>query len=86
MLHSVVRLLVASFILKHQHHYFHQVQLQLYESSDMYSFCDFCDVAVEWIQLSKEWETKYVPELEDYSNMHMLPKIVNPIHKPSYFL
>ena len=85
---GAVSLLMASF----KHHYFHQVQLQLYVSSDLYSFCDFCvctpvDVAVERIYLSKEWETKCVPELEDYFDMHMLPEIVNPtIYKPSYIL
>ena len=81
----------GQFQLKRQHHYFHQVQLQLYVSSDMYSFCDFCvytpvDVAVERIHLSEEWEIKCVPQLEDYFDKHMLPEIVNPVYKPSYFL
>ena len=58
----------GKFQLKREHQYFHQVQLQLYVSSDMYSLCDFCvytpvDVAVERIYPSKEWETKYIPEL-----------------------
>ena len=81
----------GQFQLKRQHYYWHQVQLQLYVSSDMYNFCDFCvytpvDVAVERIYRSKEWETKCAPELEDYFDKHMLPEILNPIYKPSYFL
>ena len=78
----------GKFQLKRRHIYFHQVQLQLYVSSDQYSFCDFCvytpiDVAVEWIHLSKEWE---VAKLEDYFDKHMLPEIIDPMYKPSYIL
>ena len=67
---------------KHDHPYSLQ-QLQLYVSSDLYSFCDFCvytpvDVAVERIYPSKEWEAKYIPELEDYFFKYMVPEIVNP--------
>ena len=77
--------------LKRQHHYFHQVQLQLYVSSDMFSFCDFCvytpvDVAVERIYPCKEWMSNNIPQLEDYFDKYMLPEIVNPLHQPSYYL
>ena len=67
------------------------MQLQLYVSSDKYSFCDFCvytpvDVAVERIYQCKEWERKHIPELEEYFDTHMLPEIVDPFYKPSYYL
>ena len=32
----------GSTILKRTHVYYHQIQLQLYVSSDMYKWCDFC--------------------------------------------
>ena len=81
----------GKFQLKRRHIYFHQVQLQLYVSSDQYSFCDFCvytpvDVAVERIHLSKEWEVEYIPKLEDYFDKHVLPEIIDPMYKPSYIL
>ena len=57
----------------------------------MHHFCDFCvytpvDVAVDRIYPCKEWESMYIPQLEDYFDKHMLPEIVNPLYKPSYFL
>ena len=81
----------GQFKLKRHHQYFHQVQLQLYVSRDMHHFCDFCvytpvDVAVDRIYPCKEWESMYIPQLEDYFDKHMLPEIVNPLYKPSYFL
>lgn len=77
--------------LKRHHHYYHQVQLQLYVSNDTYGFCDFCvytpvDIAVERIYPCKEWEAKCIPELEDYYDKYMLPEILNPLYKPSYIL
>ena len=79
------------FQLKRTHQYFHQVQLQLYVSRDMYSFCDFCvytlkNVAVERIYPCKEWEDVYIPQLEHYFDHYMLPEILHPLYKPSYFL
>ena len=61
----------GSFQLKHKHNYFHQVQLQLFVSGDMFSWCDFCvytpvGVAVERIYPCKEWQSMYIPKLEDY--------------------
>ena len=61
----------GSFKLKCDHHYYHQVQCQLYVSSDMFSWCDFCvytpvDVAVERMYPCKEWQSTCIPELEDY--------------------
>ena len=66
--------------LKRNHQYFHQVQLQLYVGSDLFSWCDFCvytpvDVAVERIYPSKEWQSTNIPELENYFDRHMLPDI-----------
>ena len=61
----------GSFQLKHKHNYFHQVQLQLFVSGDMFSWCEFCvytpvGVAVERIYPCKEWQSMYIPKLEDY--------------------
>lgn len=44
------------------------------------------DVATERIYPCKEWQSTYIPELEDYYDRYMLPEIVNPLFKPSYFL
>ena len=50
----------GSFILKRNHHYYHQVQLQLYVGIDLYSWCDFCvfilkGIEVERIYLDVDW-------------------------------
>ena len=79
----------GQFQLKRNHQYFHQVQLQLYVSRDMHSFCDFCvytpvEVAVERIYPCKEWEGTCIPHLEDYFK-YMLPEIIDPLYKPNYF-
>jgi len=79
------------FHLKRTHQYYHQVQLQLYVSSDIFGWCDFCvytpvNVAVERIYPCKEWQSTFIPELEDYYDRHMLPEIVTPLYKPSYIL
>ena len=81
----------GTFKLKCDHHYYHQVQCQLYVSSDMFSWCDFCvytpvDVAVERIYPRKEWQSTCIPELEDYYDRYMLSEIVAPLFKPSYIL
>ena len=77
------------FQLKCKHRYFHQVQLQLYVSRDMHSFCDFCvyipvDIVVERTYLCKEWEETCIPQLEDYYDKYMLPEVINPLHKLFY--
>ena len=56
----------GQFKLKHHHPCYHQVQLQLYVSSDMHSFCDFCvytpiGVEVDRIYPCKVWEYKHSP-------------------------
>ena len=77
--------------LKRTHTYYHQVQLQLYVSSDKYKWCDFCiyttkGVLVERIYPDEKWMDSSIPELEDYFENCMLPEIVHPKHKPSYYL
>ena len=54
--------------LKKDHHYYHQVQLQLLVGCDKYSWCDFCvftskGIEVERIWPDTEWCTKCVTEL-----------------------
>ena len=56
---------------------------------DMYDWCDFCvyipkDIEVERIWLDIEWHQKYVVELNSYYDAYLLPKIINPLHKPSH--
>ena len=75
--------------LKRNHHYYHQVQLQLFVGMDMYDWCDFCvytpkGIEVERIWLDIEWHQKYVVELDSYYDAYLLPEIMNPLHKPSY--
>jgi len=41
------------------------------------------DVARERIYLCKEWQSTYIPELEDYYDRYMLPEIVNPLFRIS---
>ena len=81
----------GKFCLKHTHQYYHQVQLQLYVSIDVASWCDFgvytpVGIATERIYPCTGWQSKCIPQLEDYFDMHMLPDIVNPLYKPSYVL
>ena len=69
----------GQFQLKRQHYYFHQVQLQLYMSSDVFSCCDLCiypnrcsritDITIQGVRD----EIKCMPE---YFDKHMLPEIV----------
>ena len=71
------------------HQYYHQVQLQLYTSGA--SWCDFCiyttkNVAVERIYSDLQWQQEKIPILNSYFFDHMLPEIVCPKAKPSYFL
>ena len=68
------------------HDYYHQVQLQLYVSSDLYDWCDFCvfsnyGVMVERITLDMEWVQKYIDQLEHYYDEYVLPEIVYPVLK-----
>ena len=79
----------GKFCLKRTHQYYHQVQLQLYISIDVASWCDFCvytpvGIATERIYPCREWQSKCIPQPGDYFDMHILPEIVNPVYKPSY--
>ena len=81
----------GKFKLKRTHKYYHQVQLQLYVTSDLYTWCDFCiyttkGVLVERIFSDPEWIKKSIDELDDYFDSEILPEIVYPMHKPSYYL
>ena len=76
--------------LKHDHQYYHQVQLQLLVGTD-FSWCDFCvytpkGLAVQRIFPDKLWQSNHIPELDEYFFGHMLPEIVDPKFKPSYYL
>ena len=77
--------------LNRNHHYYHQVQLQLFVCMDMCQWCDFCiytlkGVAVERIWLDTDWCNMYISELESYFDGYMLPEIISPKLKPSYVL
>ena len=77
--------------LKHNHAYYHQVQLQLYVSKDMFSWCDFCvyttkGCLVTRISLDENWVKDNVPKLEAYFEECMLKEIICGRLKPSYYL
>jgi hypothetical protein len=77
--------------LKQSCSYYHQVQLQLYVGRDLYNWCDFCvytpvGISVQRIYPNKEWQVKYIPELEEFYDKYVLPEIIKPLHKPAYFL
>lgn len=77
--------------LSRSHSYFHQVQLQLYVAAHLSHWCDFCiyttrGVAVERIYSDSQWQQIFVPQLDNYFFEHLLPELVHPQHKPSYYL
>ena len=79
------------FGLKSTHQYYHQVQLQLYVSSDFCEWCDFCvytteGILIERIYSDSEWIKNSVPQLTDYFENEILPEIVYSMYKPSYYL
>ena len=43
-------------------------------------------ILVEQIYPDQEWEQKCIPQLKEYYFKHILPELVYPMHKPSYFL
>jgi len=78
-------------LLKPTHHYYHQVQLQLFVSSDMFSWCDFCifttkGCLVTRITLDDQWVKDCVPQLKEYFENFMVDEIIIPRLKPSYCL
>ena len=79
----------GSVVLRSDHHYYHQIQLQLYVCSRLW--CDFCvyttkGIIVQRVAADENWRTNYIPQLEEYYDNVILPEIVYPMHKPSYFL
>ena len=75
--------------LKRQHHYYHQVQMQLYVTAA--KWCDFCiytthGIAIQRIYPDRCWQTENVPKLEDFYDNLLLPEILYPRMKPSYVL
>lgn len=81
----------GTFALKRSHQYYDQVQLQLYVSADFSDWCDFCvyttkGVMIERIYADHEWATRAIGQLNDYFDNVMLPEIVYPLYKPSYYL
>ena len=81
--------------LKKNHHYYHQVKLQLFVGGDKYSWCDFCvftskGMEVERIWPDIEWCTKCVKEFDSLivtmMLTYMLPEILSPVYKSSCVL
>ncbi len=77
--------------LKRNHSYYHQVQLQLFAAHDKCHWCDFCiyvngQVAVERIFPDLQWQSTICPQLDNYFFSHILPELVCPKFKPSYYL
>ena len=76
--------------LKRDHSYYHQVQLQLYVTADVSHWCDFCvytkrGIAVERIYTDYLWIQETLPQLDSYFFDHILPELLHPQHKPSYY-
>ena len=77
--------------LKHEHHYYHQVQQRLYVSEDLFCWCDFCvfttkGCLVTRITLDDKWVEECIPKLQSYFEEGMLEEIINPHLKPPYYL
>ena len=70
---------------------YHQVQLQLYVTRFMTKWCDFYvysskGIVVERIFPDKHWQEECIPKLDDYFFDHILPELIEPRCKPSYYL
>ena len=81
----------GKFRLRRDHEYYHQVQVQLFVSSDLYSWCDFCVytkhcVMVEGIIPDYDWIERNIHVLKKYFVCHILPEILHPVLKPPYYL
>ena len=50
--------------LKKNHHYYHQVQLQLFVGGNKYSWCDFCVFTSKGIEVERIW-----PDIEWCTNV-----------------
>uniref|UniRef100_A0A1X7SGF2 YqaJ viral recombinase domain-containing protein n=1 Tax=Amphimedon queenslandica TaxID=400682 RepID=A0A1X7SGF2_AMPQE len=77
--------------LKNNHSYYHQVQLQLYVTRSKAKWCDFCiystkGISVQRIFPDNDWQETSCLKLDDYFLNHILPELVYPQFKPSYFL
>lgn len=77
--------------LRRSHHYYHQVQFQLFVGIDLYDWCDFCvymskGTEVERIWLNTKWCEKSIDKLDSYYHAYTIPEILSPLHKPSYVL
>ena len=63
------------------HPYYHQLQLQLYVTSDRAKWCDFCvftskGVCVQRIYPDEFWEEQICSQLDDYFFNHILPELL----------
>ena len=88
---SFIQFVENSYQLNKGHQYYHQVQLQLFVTSDRAKWCDFCvftlkGVCVQRIFPDSHWVRNTCPKLDDYFFEHMLPELVCPKYKPSYYL
>ena len=74
-----------------KHEYYHQVQLQLYVAQDKAKWCDFCmytlkGVCVHRIFPDPVWFKQECSLLDEYFFQHILPELLCPKYKPSYYL
>lgn len=81
--------LYGNIVLKRDHAYYHQVQLQLEATSA--KWCDFCvyttrGIVIERIYPDKAWKVTNIPKLEYFYDNILLPEILFPRMKPSYVL
>ena len=74
-----------------KHQYYHKVQLQQLVASDRAKWCDFCmftlkRVCVQCIFPNEGWRKEISPQLHEYFFKHILPEVLFPQCKPSYYL
>uniref|UniRef100_A0A1X7TM66 Uncharacterized protein n=1 Tax=Amphimedon queenslandica TaxID=400682 RepID=A0A1X7TM66_AMPQE len=70
-------LINSDVVLKQNHAYYHQVQVQLYVAADICKWCDFCVYTPQRISLQRilpniTWEKEHIEELEVFFSKNML--------------
>ena len=88
---SYIHFVENSYQLDQNHQYYHQVQLQLCVASDKAKWFDFCMFTLKgvWAQRifpDKHWKDNYCLKLDNYFFEHILPELMCPRSKPSYYL
>ena len=64
------------------------MQLHVSPKSKWCDFCVYttCGIAIEMIYPDPLWEDSFCSQLDNYYMQHVLPELLSPEHKPSYYL